>query len=598
MTIMIIAIVAFLFLLFLPLFGSYLFYKRDKVKLLRIDAHKIKDPRYFSKSFTALMENHLVDYSGNGEICLSRADKMIEADKTEQFPKICDSLIYVESKEFFPSGVESFEKEIFARENVILSGCKHIRALCCKKDAILGKGIYVHRWVDAEGTLTIYDNCNLGVSASSASKLVIGANCEFRRLYAPLISIGQYPKEEESPEIMSKNISPFVSEKILRNIGYVDDSHGDEDGVVNRSIITWKNLAVTDDMVVKGDIRSHRKVRLCDNVVVCGNIFAEGNVILGRNSWVMGTIFTQEDIIAEEGVVIGREGKTSSVIARGSIILSYKTRIYGYVSTEDGGFICPDWVEGVGTRVEERELLFPAKPMSLARLCFYSLENYRNTDEDRFRNNTEIKEVEIPDGATVVPRSFFFQCSEIRLLMFPSTLQEIGDFAFYGCEGLEVLDLRHCVNLDRIGESAFEKCTSLKVVYLPKHLQCLGSAVFRGCANLKIVNFASNKDITVLMSHCFMDCSSLENLSLPQSLTEIQISAFYGCSSLQSITIPKKVKTVGHYAFCNCDNCHTVRIHQPLPLRETKGFPKSIKVELIDSENKKVHGEMEYGIDK
>ncbi len=597
MAIMIVAVIAFLILILLPLVGSLFSYKRDHVKLLRIDAKKTKDPRYFSKSFSALMEKHLQGYDGSGKIQLSKEEAMIEADKAEYLPEVCENLVYVEAKEFAPLGVETFEKEIFARENVVLSGCKHVRALCGKKDAILGEGIYVDRWVDAYGTLAIYDDCHLGVSASSATKLVIGANCEFRRLYAPIINIGQYPEEETTPPVMTKKIDPHVSTKVLRSIAYVDNTHMDEDGVVKKTVVTWKNLVVIEDMVVQGDIRSHRNVRLCDNAVVCGNIFAEGNVILGQNTWVMGAIFTQGDIIAEEGVVIGREGKTVSVIARGSIVFSYKTRVYGFVNAEAGGFICPDTVEGIGTRKEGRTLAFAPRPAVRTDLSFSSLEEYRNTDEVGFRNDAAIETAKIPEGATEIPRSFFFQCTGIKSLVLPRTLREIGDFAFYGCESLEVLDLRHCVNLLRIGESAFENCTALKVVYLPQDLMTLGSAAFCGCKNLETVDFSGNMAITVLMSHCFKDCSSLTALTLPKSLTEIQTSAFYGCSSLRQMTIPEKVETVGNYAFYHCETCQTVQIVHPLPLRETKGFPLSIDVVLMQPENKEGHGEMGYGLD-
>lgn len=597
MAIMIFAIIAFLILLLLPVVGGLLSYKRDKVKLLHIDAHKTKDPRYFSKSFSALMEKHLVDYDGSGTIRLSKEEAIIEADKAEHLPTVCESLIYAKAKDFVPIGVESFEKEIFARENVRLEHCNHVRALCCQKDAILGEHIYVDRWIDAYGTLAIYDNCHLGISASSAIKLVIGANCEFKRLYAPVIHIGQYPEEEIPPATMKK-IDPHVSTEVLHSIGYVDNTRINEDGVVNKTIITWKNLIIIEDMVVQGDIRSHRNVRLCDNAVVCGNIFAEGNVILGRNTWVMGTIFTQSDIIAEEGVVIGREGKIVSVIARGSIVFSYKTRVHGYINAESGGYICPDTVEGVGTRKEGRQLTFAPKPAARSQLRFSSLADYRNMDEEGFRNDSEIEEVEIPAGVTEVLRSWFFQCTGIKSVVLPDTLQEIGDFAFYGCARLERLDLRHCVNLHSIGASAFAKCISLKTVYLPEHLLTLESAAFCGCTNLTTVDFSGNMAMTVLRSHCFMDCGNLTQLILPQSLTEIQTSAFYGCSSLQHMTIPEKVETVGNYVFAHCEACQRVCIYHPLPLQESKGFSESIEVALLQPENKKDLGVVGHETDR
>ena len=48
----------------------------------------------------------------------------------------------------------------------------------------------VIRWVDGEGLLCVNDNCNLGISASSAYGILLGKNCFFRRLYAPEIRLG------------------------------------------------------------------------------------------------------------------------------------------------------------------------------------------------------------------------------------------------------------------------------------------------------------------------------------------------------------------------------------------------------------------------
>lgn len=315
--------------------------------ILEIDQGKIKDPRYFAKSFNRLFDQSLAKYDGSGEIYLSREEKIFEADKVTQLPIVCKSIVYAENLDFRPRGVIRFEKDIYAKQNAIIENVDSVRAVSCRKDLYLGRGTKVIRWVDAEGVLEAAGGCNLGISASSNTQIILGSNCLFRRLYAPAILFGCTPGEKSFPDEEGRNIDvEEISSLVIpnRNINYVNDDLADRSGVVNRSIITRDDITVLDNLTVKGHIRSHQSIRLCDGAVVYGNLFAEGDIYLGRNCRVYGSVFTQGSLFVESGVSIGQPGKIKSVVSRGKMIIEKKCRVYGYVSSETGGICCPDSV--------------------------------------------------------------------------------------------------------------------------------------------------------------------------------------------------------------------------------------------------------------
>lgn len=343
MALILVSIIIFIIMLLFPILFSLVSLRKSSGEVLDIQQSKIKDPRYFVKSFTRLFDQQWANYDGSGKIFLSREENILEADGIAEYPPVCHSIVYAENLEFQPPAGISFEKEVYACQNAYLFGIKTVRAICSKKDLVLGSGTRVLRWVDAEGTLTVFDDCDLGISASSNTKIIIGSNSRFRRLFAPTILFGQAPGEESLFNDCSQDINlEAAALGCFRNIKYVDDDLTDDAGVLTGSIITIHNIIVLNSLTVKGHIRSHKSIRLCDHAVVYGNLFAEEDIYLGQNARVYGTVFTQGNLYAESGVTIGQPGKTKSVIARGKIIFEKNCRVHGYVNSEAGGICCPD----------------------------------------------------------------------------------------------------------------------------------------------------------------------------------------------------------------------------------------------------------------
>ena len=136
----------------------------------------------------------------------------------------------------------------------------------------------------------------------------------------------------------------------------------------------------------------------------------------------------------------------------------------------------------------------------------------------------------IGEGVTSVGQAFFLYCT-ITDVSLPSTLQRIGEGAFYNTN-LGSLTLPDSVT--SIGEWSFGYNQSLKSLTLPDSVTELGNYAFSHCAGLT----------TVILS---------------EGLTEIQSGTFGDCEALTDITIPAGVTAIANDAFENCHNLTTVR---------------------------------------
>jgi len=314
-----------------------------ETKPIFIQQSNTKDPRFFAVSFKKIFDKAWGTYDGTGTLHMSREEQVIEGDKVELFPfNACTSIVYLEEKDFLSCEEMVFEKEIYIKGNAQLGNKNTARAIVCEGNLTIKDGTRIIRWADSQGTLTVFNDCDLGISTSSGTELLIGKNCSFKRLYAPVILLGK-KKDELHKGILGSitEKSPVIYSDIIRDIKYVDNEITNEEGIIKSTIITKYDITVNSDFEVQGHISSHKDVKIDDNAVVHGNIFAEGNIFIGRNAKVLGVVFSQENIYVEDGAVIGQPGKVKSMVARGSISFGDNCRVHGYIGTETKGRISP-----------------------------------------------------------------------------------------------------------------------------------------------------------------------------------------------------------------------------------------------------------------
>lgn len=108
-------------------------------------------------------------------------------------------------------------------------------------------------------------------------------------------------------------------------------------------------------------------------------------------------------------------------------------------------------------------------------------------------------------------------------------LTNIGDYAFYDCKNLEVIDLPAITDL---GDYVFFNCTNLKSINLPS-ATTIGGYAFYDCKGLESVNLPL---ATSIGSYAFTGCTSLESIDLA-SATSIGTNALVGCTKLTTLIL-------------------------------------------------------------
>lgn len=539
MYVMILIAIIFFVLLFGPILFALLYYKVKKGDVLHINQARVRDARYFGKSFASLIETRLSETSDE-TIRLSKKEKFIDSDKnilTEK--KYSDVIIGQELEIKHNVDHAVFEKEIYSANNVYIEGSNvKIRALYGRLGIVLGKSMNVVRWVDAGQVLVVHDQTSLGISASAGKTLIIDGSVSFRRLYAPEIRIGQNPNsKKQAMDGKDQRVLYLVTKNDMeRNTKTISNDTIAQDGIAACSILSKDNVTVLENIIIQGNIRSHKGVRLCDGSAVCGNIFAENEIRIGKNCVVLGNIFTQENIYIEEGSVIGQKGSICSIISRENIRIEKDCFVFGYISCEKQGRV--DAIESGEDEIDLAAL--EIQEQVLKDVTFPNVHEYEKLDAQGFRNNPEIHRVIVPEGAKDIPRSMFFACINLVSIRLPSSLTNIADFAFANCDSFVDLTGLRNTHIKTIGTSAFENCKMLAKIELPNTLCTLEGAAFAGCSNLKTIHFERNSSLKRIGAHCFHGCTKLTRINLPTSVETIEVSAFIDCENLKEIYLPQR----------------------------------------------------------
>lgn len=165
-----------------------------------------------------------------------------------------------------------------------------------------------------------------------------------------------------------------------------------------------------------------------------------------------------------------------------------------------------------------------------------------------------------------------------------SRVENIGAYAFYGCQNLKTVDFG---SVDTIGNNAFEKCLSLQEAILPDGCTWLYNDVFNGCTSLKYayINATSTYEGRVPVG-MFNYCPALEVLELGSSIVGLSDYALQNCSSLKALIVKGDSLSIGYNAiynlgkatvFTNSNNVKSVANSNGFETQEMTSFSWSLK---------------------
>ncbi len=122
----------------------------------------------------------------------------------------------------------------------------------------------------------------------------------------------------------------------------------------------------------------------------------------------------------------------------------------------------------------------------------FNPDNYRDEEDDEQSLLPLFESVEIDEGITYIGENAFIDCSTIKWVRTPSTLQTIGGYAFWGCTSMEYAFLNE--GLKTIGESAFFNCTSLTTMVIPSTVNDIQAQAFAQCTGVTDVYFLMTEE--------------------------------------------------------------------------------------------------------
>lgn len=193
-----------------------------------------------------------------------------------------------------------------------------------------------------------------------------------------------------------------------------------------------------------------------------------------------------------------------------------------------------------------------------------------------FGNCTSLETVAFPSTLESIGNWAFYECVNLREINLKETVKSIGSYAFYGCKALTEVDLTGVKSiedhgfyactalenvvlqdgLEKIGDTAF--CdTGLLTVSLPDTVTEIGNGVFDGSTRKSLTYVKWTAGVPVIPAGCFAECTALKKVEIPEGVTKIESNGQYSavfrsCTSLDTVTLPSTLETIGDWTFSGC----------------------------------------------
>ena len=190
----------------------------------------------------------------------------------------------------------------------------------------------------------------------------------------------------------------------------------------------------------------------------------------------------------------------------------------------------------------------------------YEDSTYKTQYKGAFQGDTTLSNISLPETIVKITSKTwdsgaFYECSNLKEINFPDSLQEIGSHAF-------------------------QKCTAIEQLYFGDGLEIIRQFAFCGCSALKTIDFGDK--IKEIGQDAFDGCSALQNVSFPESLVRIGYGAFNGCISMTDVNIPASVKEIGEKAFAD-SGVKVVNIYSENVNIASDAFPSDAQINFLDA---------------
>ena len=259
----------------------------------------------------------------------------------------------------------------------------------------------------------------------------------------------------------------------------------------------------------------------------------------------------------------------------------------------------PKYIKNVGAQAfwncESLEAVYISDINSWFDISFEGSDaNPLNNAHHLYLNDEEIKDLIIPDGIIEIGDFLFTGCTSLVSIVFNERLSKIGVRAFWECTGIKSLIFND--KLTSIGEGAFWGCSSLASVRIGKNVNTIGKIAFGYCpllSNVYITNLLSWCNIHfdgIYLSegafgyphHLFLNDEEIKDLIIPDEINSINNYTFSYCEGLSSLSIHNNVEKIGFGAFYGCTSLNSIKFGSGIVTIDASAFEGCIGLTSIN----------------
>ena len=169
----------------------------------------------------------------------------------------------------------------------------------------------------------------------------------------------------------------------------------------------------------------------------------------------------------------------------------------------------------------------------------------------------------MPGGLEQLGSYAFSGCEALSSLALPDSLCQLGSNPFSGCSSLAELSISDDHPVFALQASALiDQRSQLLVTYLggrgeafavvPEGVRRIGKHAFRGCTQLRSVGLPAS--LLSIGAFAFHGCFRIKRVYIPDALETIGAEAFYGCGSIDALQLPESITAIDSGAFEDCPN--------------------------------------------
>lgn len=143
----------------------------------------------------------------------------------------------------------------------------------------------------------------------------------------------------------------------------------------------------------------------------------------------------------------------------------------------------------------------------------------------------------------------------------PSTVKRVAEKALFG--GFELTNITLSSSLEKIDDEMLWG-SDIKTIVIPSSVTEIGRKAFYVCERLESIKIP--KSVTKMYGgELFLGCKSLKSFTIPNCMTRIEKFDFWGCENLEKLIIHENVSFIHEQAFPHCDKLKYIYCYAKTP---------------------------------